>query len=231
LRLGSSANNLMARKILALIDEALAPGSNVVSGSSASLDAGSYHNLGLSFLLGTRPDFTQAGKWFRKAAEMGDPQAQFVLGMLYWSGRGVEPDAKTAANWLRKAAENGDAAAMRVLGTAYNRGTGVERNPKQALRWIGRAAEAGDAEAQAALGKVHFEGIVVARNLAEALHWLTLAVQPRTEPAAAWVGETDGADALRQAPHLLKEAELFATPEEKAKAKARAEQRNAKSTD
>ena len=88
----------MARETFALLDEALKPGSNFVSGSSASLDAGSYHNLGVSFLTGARPDYTQAVKWFRKAAEMGDPQAQLALGLLYWSGRGVAPDAETAVS-------------------------------------------------------------------------------------------------------------------------------------
>ncbi len=159
---------------------------------------------------------------------MGNLQAQLSLGLLYWSGRGIEPDAQTAVSWLRKAAEGGEPAAMRILGTAYSRGVGADRNLEQALRWMRRAAESGDAEAQAALGKAYYEGRIVPRNLAEALYWLTLASGAEAKTGGIWVGEKDSVNVLRQAPHLLKEVELFATPDEKAQAKAKAEQRKAK---
>ncbi len=52
--------------------------------------------------------------------------------------------------------------------------------------------------------------------MAEALSWLTLAVNTDAKRSMIWVGEKDGVNVLRQAPHLLKEVELFASPEEKA---------------
>ncbi len=225
---GSPANEEMGRKMLALLEEALKPGSNSVSTATSSLDAGSYYDLGISFLTGSKPDYAQAAKWLRKAAEMGDLQAQLCMGLLYWSGRGVEPDAQAAVGWLRKAAEGGEPAAMRILGTAYNRGVGVQRNLEEALRWIRRGAEGGDAEAQAALGDAYYEGGVVPRNLAEALFWLTLAVHADSKPAGVTFGVNDPVNVLREAPHLLKEVELFASPEEKAEAKAKLEQYQAK---
>ena len=119
---------------------------------------------------------------------------------------------------------------MRMLGMAYSRGVGAEKNLEEALKWIRRGAEGGDTEAQAALGKAYYEGRVVPRNLAEALFWLTLAAHADSKSAGARLGENDPVIVLPEAPHLLKEVELFASPEEKAEAKAKLERYKAKRT-
>ncbi len=46
--------------------------------------------------------------WFRKAAEQGDAKAQFMLGMMYFNGRGVAQDYKLAYVWSSVSAANGD---------------------------------------------------------------------------------------------------------------------------
>ena len=55
--------------------------------------------------------------WFRKAAEQGDAKAQFMLGMMYFNGRGVAQDYKLAYVWSSVSAANGhiEAAANRDL--------------------------------------------------------------------------------------------------------------------
>lgn len=45
--------------------------------------------------------------WFRKAAEQGDAKAQFMLGMMYFNGRGVAQDYKLAYVWSSVSAANG----------------------------------------------------------------------------------------------------------------------------
>ena len=52
--------------------------------------------------------------WLKKA-EQGDADAQFNLGYLYESGRGVSQDYNEAAKWYRKAAEQGHEKAIRNL--------------------------------------------------------------------------------------------------------------------
>jgi len=47
----------------------------------------------------------------RKAAEQGDAEAQYNLGVRYANGEGVPEDYKEAVKWFRKAAEQGFAAA------------------------------------------------------------------------------------------------------------------------
>ena len=41
----------------------------------------------------------------KKAAEQGDAQAQFKLGICYFNGYGIDKDFKEATYWYRKAAE------------------------------------------------------------------------------------------------------------------------------
>ena len=60
-------------------------------------------------------NYTEAVKWFRKAAERGDADAQFMLGTFYENGEGVPQDYAEAVKWLRKAAEQGHAEAEMML--------------------------------------------------------------------------------------------------------------------
>ena len=52
-------------------------------------------------------DMVEAVKWYRKAAEQGDPIAQSSLGDCYASGEGVPKDMVEAEKWYRKSAEQG----------------------------------------------------------------------------------------------------------------------------
>ena len=50
---------------------------------------------------------TTAAEWFRKAAEAGQPEAQFKYGMCLRDGSGVPQNLQAAAEWFRKAANAG----------------------------------------------------------------------------------------------------------------------------
>ena len=54
-------------------------------------------------------------KWYRKAAEQGNRDAQFYLGIMYYLGHGVPPDYNEAVKWYRKAAEQGCGGAQTLL--------------------------------------------------------------------------------------------------------------------
>jgi hypothetical protein len=87
-----------------------------------------------------------AAYWFQKAAEQGNPAAQFNLGLLHAEGSGVSRDPAAAAEWYRKAALQGYAPAQINLGVAYERGIGVPLDLRQAATWY-RRASAGESEA------------------------------------------------------------------------------------
>lgn len=60
-------------------------------------------------------DYAQAAKWFRMAAEQGDPEAQHSLGCIYEAGEDVGEDFEEAEKWYSKAAEQGHKQAIEDL--------------------------------------------------------------------------------------------------------------------
>ena len=58
--------------------------------------------------LGVPKDFRLAYKWLKQAAKLGDPWAQFNLGIAYETGRlGNKINLKLALAWFLKADKNG----------------------------------------------------------------------------------------------------------------------------
>lgn len=91
-----------------------------------------------------KKDLKQAVEWYRKAAEQGHSDAQYMLGRCYEEGMsfaGIKKDFEQAANWYRKAAEQGHASAQTVLGECYCDGMGVEEDVIQGIEWYRKAAE------------------------------------------------------------------------------------------
>jgi len=81
-------------------------------------------------------NYSKAFREWKAAAESGQAEAQFDLGVLYAQGLGVERDLMEAMRWYRQAAEQGNAAAQFALGQMYSRGWGTPRDEVDALRWF-----------------------------------------------------------------------------------------------
>ncbi len=113
----------------------------------------------------------KAFKWFQKAAEKGNINAEIELGKCYEKGIGVDIDNKTAFNYFYKAGCKGSSRAQRRVAHCYHRGIGVDRDPMLAFVWYQSAAEEGDAEAQYKTGLYYEKGRIVKKNLEEALEW------------------------------------------------------------
>ena len=65
---------------------------------------------------GVPQDYAEAVKWFRKAADQGDADAQNNLGQMYITGQGVPKDDGEAIKWFRKAADQENAVAQEKFG-------------------------------------------------------------------------------------------------------------------
>ena len=102
-------------------------------------DAEAVYGLGIMAIFAE--ELKEAVKWFRKAAEMGNADAMFQLGIAHASGRGVIQDFKEAGKWFRKAAELGDTDAMFHFGVMHTIGKGVIEDDKEAVKWYRKAAE------------------------------------------------------------------------------------------
>ena len=65
---------------------------------------------------GKQKDYVKAVEWYRKAAEQGNANAQYILGICYQNGKGVVENSSEAVKWYRKSAEQGHAYAQCNLG-------------------------------------------------------------------------------------------------------------------
>ncbi len=78
----------------------------------------------------------------RKAAQQGDPQAQYDLAYLYYKS-GIDPEIaglarseRLAARWYREAAMQGHPRAQYNLAVLHLQGHGVERDAIMAYAWL-----------------------------------------------------------------------------------------------
>jgi TPR repeat protein len=88
-------------------------------------------------------------------AKAGNADAQHLLGLMYYMGRGVRRDYAQALVWHRKAALQGKADAQYVVGAMYYTGNSAPQDHKLAVAWFRKAAVQGHAEAQHALGLMY----------------------------------------------------------------------------
>jgi uncharacterized protein len=87
------------------------------------------------------------------AADYGNAEVQFIMGLKFANAEGAAQDYLQAAEWYRKAADQSHALAQFNLGMMYARGQGVTQDNAQSVIWFGKAAQQGDAGAQFNLGR------------------------------------------------------------------------------
>lgn len=93
-----------------------------------------------------------------EAAEGGDADSQYVLAVIYETGKGVEQSNKEAAKWYTKSAEQGNKDAQFQLGGMYEKGVGVKQDSRQSIVWYTKAAAQGSPEAQNILIELYENG-------------------------------------------------------------------------
>jgi len=124
----------------------------------------------------TLPDWAQrevdvAIAGWRDAADQEYAEAQFNLGLMFMSGRGMAQSDEEAVQWYRKAADQGHAQAQYFLGLMFKGGRGVAQSDEEAVQWYRKAADQGFAEAQYKLGLMFVEGRGVAQSDEKAVQW------------------------------------------------------------
>jgi TPR repeat protein len=105
------------------------------------LRAATHNHVPAQVILGglARSDskFDEAARWWRKAAEAGNPRAQMNLAVLCSNGQGVEKDTKVAANWARQAIAHNEPTAAVFLYKFSGHNEPV--NPREAAKALARA--------------------------------------------------------------------------------------------
>ena len=139
------------------------------------VDAEVHFKMGVGYF--RAGEAAEAVRWLERAAQAHHTRAQGLLGLCYFSGRGVPLDFDKAAYWLARAAAKEDAIARFSLARLYINGQGVPRNPAKAAELYRLAANQGHAAAQANLGAMLEQGDGVKRDLEAAEKWHRKAAQ------------------------------------------------------
>jgi len=159
------------RQAVILLRKAADQGDHVAQTQLGHYYSNPFHSDGSGGVFGVERDMTEAAKWYLKAAEQGDTEAQLGLSDCYSSdgSRDLE-DLNKAMKWRLKAADQGDANAQLHLGQYWN-------GAPSCVEWYRKAALQGNSEAQASLGKLYltYWHIVGGKNNSEAYAWLNLA--------------------------------------------------------
>ncbi len=140
-------------------------------------------------------DLAEAAVWFRRAAELGNGDAQTMVAHLYADGRGVERNPVEALIWSTQAAgANGEAAALRerlvrempaaAQGESHYRLAMMIQAREEAARDDAAmtenfrlAGELGHPQAMRRVALCYFDGIGIARDWTAAAGWLLRAAE------------------------------------------------------
>jgi TPR repeat protein len=158
----------------------------VVFGLAGAVVAGPLEDGQKAFANG---DYETALKLLAPLADQGNADAQFRLGVMYFSGAGVKEDDVQGAAWTWKAADQGSAAAKAWLLLACMGPTaGPEDKCEQVFAGVRTAAEHGDAKAQAQLGSLYLVGKGVAKDAAQGVVWIRKAADQGDTDAQVQLG-------------------------------------------
>lgn len=116
------------------------------------------HDLAVLYLSDRRPDFKKAATLFAKAADQGEMDSMYQLGMLYAYGQGVSRDPAKAIALLTEACEKGHSQAMLDYANMRFEGQALEKNLAEAAKWFSKASEQFNATAEYCLACMYGNG-------------------------------------------------------------------------
>ncbi len=142
------------------------------------------YNYG-QMLIETSPagGFTEAARFFLRAANAGVPEAQYAMSQLYANGRGVTADAAKARAFLHASALNGFTIAQIEYGIWLINGKGGPAQPDEGFLFLKHAAELGNPIAVNRVAHLFKDGIGTAPDVAAAAKWAVLAKRMKNSDA------------------------------------------------
>ena len=107
----------------------------------------------------------------KSEADIYDSVAQFIIGIMYFMGKGLEQDTELGVKYFTDSAELGVVGAQVALGEIYYFGSKdgvIEVDYDKSCKWLSLAAEQGDAGAECDLGTMYYRGEGIEQNYKEA---------------------------------------------------------------
>ena len=87
----------------------------------------------------------EAARWWLKAANRGDTDAQVEIGIRMALGQGIPPDPVQGRHWCEQVAKERDPRGENCMGYIYRHGSGVKSDPKEARKWYEQSAQQNNA--------------------------------------------------------------------------------------
>lgn len=137
----------------------------------------------------TTTETAQAVEAMERAADAGNVDAQFRLGVMYANGDEVPLNYTRAAQLIQQAAEQGMVDAQSTLAWLYANGYGVQQDDAAAREWYLRAAGQGSPKDQYVVGTMYrFAQFGAERDPAIAVDWYRRAAEQGFAPAQFALG-------------------------------------------
>jgi uncharacterized protein len=124
----------------------------------------------------------KAAQLYRKAADMGNAEAETRFAEALFDGRGVARDPAESLAWLEKAARQGNVRGECDLGVMLTSGLDIAQDRAKGLGYLQAAARFGDGYAEDNLGQFEESGLISDPSSSEAyMHYLKA-----SEMGSAW---------------------------------------------
>lgn len=108
--------------------------------------------------LGCKQDSQKAFKYFKESADLGNPEAQYAVGIAYVLGEGCEQNLYKAREYYKKAADKGIPEASYNYGAMLFSGEGGPQDLEESLQYYMKASDAGFPDAQYCVALVYYYG-------------------------------------------------------------------------
>lgn len=147
---------------------------NIIRATQLAEQGDAFSQLELGFEYANQQNYKEALKWYKLAAEQGDPTAADIIGQMYLNGRGVTKNYQEALMWFQKSVELGNIHSQANIGSMYEFGLGVKQDYKEAYNYYKKLAKRGSMVAQDKLGDMYSNGKGVPRNYIKSYIWYIL---------------------------------------------------------
>jgi TPR repeat protein len=128
------------------------------------------------------------GLW-KRLADLGNDEAQDMVGYFYLDGVGTNRDAGKAEQLFLRSAEQGNQNAMSELSLYYSLGfIGCCPNQQKAMYWTLRLAALGNLQAEVELIRAYSRGEIVQRDDKQAVRWALQAAEQDSVEAYLFLG-------------------------------------------
>ena len=127
----------------------------------------------------------EALKWYRKAADAGDDEAQVKAAslLLAQDHNPTKEEYTEVFQRCEKAAKSPSAIGAYCMAVLYKRGIGTSPNTEEYAKWLGRAANHGHARATLEFGEAYWKGEGIKSDLVKAYMWIWIAYSSKVAGA------------------------------------------------